>query len=348
MNIRIIDIEEFTAIDGLTIDVRSPEEYYKGHMPHSLNIPLFNNTERAIVGKKYKNAGRKQAVIEGLLIIEEKLDKLIEELYLAIETHSLKKIQEVKSNQIKIYCARGGMRSQSVSWLLKRLNIRTLTLKGGYKSYRNNVLKNFMIKRNIVLIGGKTGTGKTKLLNLMKMKGKQIIDLESLANHRGSSFGGLGMDVQPTNEQFENLLAYELCKFNVKEKIYLEAESANIGKCRIPHELFIQMKECPRIEIRRSIDYRLNELIKTYSGYPKEMLKDSVKRISKRLGPQRTEIAIKSIDCEDWEEVCKAVLNYYDKCYSHELNNKKGNLYYIDGNNQEDETILKLILDARN
>ena len=195
------------------------------------------------------------------------------------------------------------MRSQSILWLLEKFNYPCVTLNGGYKTYRNWVLNSFEDKQNIIVIGGKTGTRKTKILNKLKSLDYQILDFEALANHRGSSFGGLGMKEQPTNEQYENLIAEDLDKFNKEYFIFVEAESPNIGKNRIPHKLYKQMKNSKRIEIIRDERIRIKELIDTYSKYQKDDLKASVLKISKRLGPQRTKTAIVSIDNEDWENV---------------------------------------------
>ena len=140
------------------------------------------------------------------------------------------------------------MRSTSIAWLLDKFKLKSITLEGGYKSYRKWTLDSFSKEWEIVVIGGKTGTGKTKLLKLLDENNIQIIDLEGLACHRGSTFGGIGMKKQPSNEQFENLIAEELKRFRKNKKIFVEAESANIGKCKIPHEFFSQMKTADRIE----------------------------------------------------------------------------------------------------
>ena len=322
MNFKSTSLKEFRNLKGLIIDVRSPDEYYKGHMPNSINIPIFNNDERAFIGKKYKNAGREKAIFEGLKIVEKEIDQLIINLVSEYKKYIYKtKFPEIHS-QIKVYCARGGMRSISVSWLLEKIGYKSFRLEGGYKAYRNFVQNSFQQDINITLIGGKTGTGKTKILSDLIKNNYQAIDLEYLANHRGSSFGGLGMTRQPTNEQFENLLAEKLKSFKISEPLFIEAESANIGTCRIPHEFFKQMKKAKRIEILQSKENRIKELISTYSGFPNDELKNSVTRISKRLGPQRTKKAIDAIENENWEDVCNAVLEYYDKCYEYELSSR--------------------------
>ena len=336
------ELVKFRSLKGLLIDVRSPSEYYKGHMPNSINIPLFDNDERSIIGTIYKKKGRENAVEEGLKILEKKIEFLLDNLFMNIYSH---KIPDKNNNEspIRIYCSRGGMRSQSVSWLLEKYKINPITLKGGYKTYRRWILDSFSKKWNIVVIGGKTGTGKTRLLSLLEKNKYQTIDLEGFACHRGSTFGGLGMKKQPTNEQFENIIAEKLNSFKISNNIFVEAESANIGKCKIPHEFFNQMKNSRRIEIIRSESNRLDELIDTYSVFKKEELQESVLRIKKRLGPQRTKIALESINNEKWDLVCRSVLDYYDKCYEFEKVGKT-NIKLLDLTDKKyDESILKLL-----
>jgi len=336
------ELEKFRSFKGPLIDVRSPGEYYKGHMPNSINIPLFDNDERSIIGTIYKKEGRKKAVIEGLKFFEKKMELLLDNLFMSIDSY---KTINKNNNElfIRIYCSRGGMRSQSIAWLLDKYKLNPITLKGGYKTYRRWILDCFSKKWNIIIIGGKTGSGKTRLLSLLNKYKYQTIDLEGFASHRGSTFGGLGMKEQPSNEQFENKIAEKLYSFNTNKNIFVEAESANIGKCKIPHEFFIQMKTSKRIEILRSESNRLDELIETYSVFTKNELKESVLRIKKRLGPQRTKIALESIDNEKWDLVCRSVLDYYDRCYEYEKVGKT-NIEILDLTDKKyDESILELI-----
>ncbi len=340
------ELEKFRSFKGPLIDVRSPGEYYKGHMPNSINIPLFDNDERSIIGTIYKKAGRKKAVVEGLKFFEQKMELLLDKLFINIDSYKNISGNNNKEHFIRIYCSRGGMRSQSIAWLLEKFKLNLVTLNGGYKIYRRWVLDSFSKKLNIVVIGGKTGTGKTRLLSLLERYKYQTIDLEGFACHRGSTFGGLGMKEQPSNEQFENIIAEKLNSFKCSNNIFVEAESANIGKCKIPHEFFNQMKNSRRIEILRSESNRLDELINTYSVFEKEELQESVLRIKKRLGPQRTKIALESINNEKWDLVCRSVLDYYDKCYEYE---KVGNtnIKILDLTDKKyDERIIELINDV--
>ena len=338
------ELDKFREFTGPLIDVRSPGEYYKGNMSNSINIPLFNDEERSIIGTIYKNNGKGKAINQGLKFVEKNIDNLINRLLDVTKLYKEQNNLSYVDNQIcKIYCARGGMRSFSISWLLEKYDIKSITLKGGYKSYRKWTLDTFKKDWNIVIIGGKTGTGKTKLLKLLEKNNYQIINLEELACHRGSTFGGLGMKQQPSNEQFENKIAEKLYSFKTINNIFVEAESSNIGKCKIPHEFFNQMKKSRRIEILRSESNRLDELIDTYSVFNKEELKESVQRIKKRLGPQRTNIALESIDKEKWDLVCRSVLDYYDRCYEYEKVGKE-NITLLDLTDKNyDEKILDLI-----
>ena len=337
------ELEKFRSFKGPLIDVRSPGEYYKGHMPNSINIPLFDNDERSIIGTIYKKEGREKAVLEGLKFFEKKIELLLDNIFMIIDSHKINHEKNNNEISIKVYCSRGGMRSQSIAWLLDKYNYNAITLKGGYKVYRKWILNCFSKKWKIIVISGKTGTGKTRLLSLLDKNKFQTIDLEGFACHRGSTFGGLGMKEQPSNEQFENKIAEKLYTFKTVNNIFVEAESANIGKCKIPHEFFNQMKTSKRIEIIKSKSNRLDELIDTYSVFKKEDLKDCVLRIKKRLGPQRTKIALESINNEKWDLVCKSVLDYYDKCYEYEKVGKE-NIKVLDLTDKKyDEKIIELI-----
>ena len=150
------ELEKFRSFKGPLIDVRSPSEYYKGHLPNSINIPLFDNDERSIIGMIYKKEGRKKAVIEGLKFFEKKMELLLDNLFMSIDSY--KTINNKNNNElfIRIYCSRGGMRSQSIAWILEKYKLNPITLKGGYKIYRRWVLDSFSKKMIIVVIGGKT------------------------------------------------------------------------------------------------------------------------------------------------------------------------------------------------
>jgi len=312
-------LTDFRNLTNPIVDVRSPSEFCQGHWPGAINIPLFSDIERETIGKSYKKESRLKAIYNGLKVTLPNSAKLLE----IIDQTTTKK--EGLNKSLRIYCWRGGMRSSAFAWLTRTIGIKTYLLKGGYKSYRKWVLNQFEADLPIRLIGGKTGTGKTDLLNYINRENIHVIDLEGIANHRGSSFGSLGMEEQPTTQQFENILAesfYNFHKSNATE-IWLEAESSNLGKCRIPNNLYTKMKRSPIIEIIKPKKERVENLVKLYSQNSQTELKDAVNRIKKRLGPQRTNEALTAIEKKEWSKACEAMLDYYDKCYEYELKKKK-------------------------
>ena len=312
-------VTDFRNLTSPIIDVRSPSEYYQGHWPGAVNIPLFSDSERETIGKSYKKESRLKAILEGLKVSIPNAKNLIE-IILQI---TIKK--EGKNKSLRIYCWRGGMRSSAFAWLARTIGIRTYLLKGGYKNYRKWVLNQFEADLPIRLLGGKTGTRKTDLLNYINEENIHVIDLEGIANHRGSSFGSLGMKEQPSTQQFENILAESLDSFqkNSATEIWLEAESSNLGKCRIPNSLYTKMKKAPIIEIIKDKDERVKNLVHVYSQNSQTELNNAVNRISKRLGPQRTKEALTAIEEKKWSKACEAMLDYYDNCYEYELKKAK-------------------------
>ncbi|MFL0727654.1 MAG: tRNA 2-selenouridine(34) synthase MnmH, partial [Prochlorococcus sp.] len=159
------------------------------------------------------------------------------------------------------------------------------------------------------------------LLLALAKRGVAVVNLEGLANHRGSSFGGLGLPPQPSSEHYENQLAEVLnsCVKTVNAEVWLEAESSLVGRCRIPRALFQQMQMAPVLEISRPVKERVNQLVDVYSQHGSEALKEATERISRRLGPQRTRQALDALTLENWDHACRAMLDYYDRCYDHEL-----------------------------
>ena len=308
--IRSVSIQEFRSQAGPLVDVRSPGEFARGHWPGAINIPLFSDEERAAVGTSYKQEGRREAIHLGLSITGPKL---------AQHAAELEKLRE--QGNPRMYCWRGGMRSASMAWLAQQIDLQPSLLEGGYKTYRHWVQQQFTLPWPIRVMGGRTGTGKTDLLLALERKGVAILDLEGLAHHRGSSFGGLGLPPQPSTEHYENRLAEVLDRHRIDraQAIWLEAESIQVGRCRIPKPLFDQMQAAPVLEIQRSLEERVNQLVTVYGDQGGDALAKATQRISRRLGPQRTQQALDAIRRSDWAEACRATLDYYDRCYDREL-----------------------------
>ena len=315
-------VEAFLAAAGPLIDLRSPAEFAQGHIPGATNLPLFDNDERAEIGTLYKQQGRQAAVLHGLALVGPRMVSLGAALLDALAEHrsaSSAAAQPHNAPCLRLHCWRGGMRSGSVAWLAGQLDLPVLLLEGGYKAYRHWVLELFERHWPLRLLGGRTGCGKTDLLLALRQRGVAVLDLEGRAHHRGSSFGALGLPPQPSSEHYENLLAADLASLEGADEIWLEAESSQVGRCRIPAGLWRQMKGAPALEIQRPLEQRVSQLVAIYGMQDPAGLAEATQRIAKRLGPQRTALALEAIAAADWASACRQMLDYYDRCYDHDL-----------------------------
>lgn len=299
------------------IDVRSPKEFETGHIPGAYNIPIFSNEERAIVGTKYKQEGRDPAILTGLEIVGGKLRSFAD---------TARKLS--KKNQLLVHCWRGGMRSSSMAWLFEMAGIRTHVLEGGYKAFRKYGKSKLSASRKIIILGGLTGSGKTETILKIKEKGEQVVDLEGLAHHKGSAFGALGQEPQPTNEQFENELIYQWLSLDISKPIWLEDESHSIGSNWIPNELFKLMRNAPVVKMELAKKERISRLVNEYAGFDAKFLEDCISRIGKRLGGQNVKAAIESLEKGDLNHVTEITLAYYDKSYSYGIESRNADSIY--------------------
>ena len=290
------------------IDVRSPSEFARGHIPGAINLPLFTDEERARVGTAYKKTGRSQAFDLGLDIVGPKMSGFVQ---------SARKLAPEK--QAFVHCWRGGMRSNSMGWLLETAGFRIHVLKGGYKAYRAFIRENLVTGRHFIILGGLTGSGKTLWLKKLAEAGEPVVDLERLANHRGSVFGGIGLGPQPTNEQFENDLFRDLQAFQPDQIIWLEDESRQIGRIFMPEPIFLAMTNSPLIRIKVPDTLRMQVILREYAGLDPERLAASVRQISRRLGGLITSQCLELLENGDFTGVVRLLLPYYDKTYSHSL-----------------------------
>jgi tRNA 2-selenouridine synthase len=314
MAVKQIDIAEFLDLSNEfpILDVRSPAEFAHAHIPSAYSLPLFSDEERKVVGTTYKQNSREDAIKIGLEYFGPKMRSMVEEV---------EKIKNTSTNKtFLVHCWRGGMRSSAVAWLLDIYGFKIYTLRGGYKAYRNWVLAQFTKEYPFKVLGGYTGSGKTEILHELKLNGEMVIDLEALAGHRGSAFGKLGLPPQPTIEHFENKLAMNLFSFmqlinETKKVIWIEDESQRIGDVNLPNAIFDHMRKSPFLFIEIPYDLRLNHIVKHYGIFDKELLGDSIQRISKRLGGLETKNALKFLEENNIEDCFKILLNYYDRFY---------------------------------
>ncbi len=311
-----ISIKEFLSSRTNTpiVDVRSPKEYQLAHIPGAINIPLFNDAERAMVGTTYKHEGREKAITQGLELVGPKMAEFVAE--------GKRILQEHQAVYITMHCWRGGMRSKSMATLFNFAGIPTLTITGGYKVYRNAVQQSFANPLHLIVLGGKTGSAKTAILQALQQQGEQIIDLEKLANHKGSAFGQLGEDPQPSSEYFENLLFEKIQQLDSTKRIWIEDESHLIGKVFIPETFWEQMRNAQVIYCDFPIEERINYLVTTYGNFDHEGVIESVKRITKKLGGQHAKAALEAYEAGDLKKATEIVLVYYDKTYNFGLSKR--------------------------
>ncbi len=310
--VKQLEIQDFLALSTPLLDVRSPAEFEAGHLPKAISFPLFDNAERAQVGTCYKQMGKAEAIQLGFDLVGPKLG------------HMIRQAKELApQGAVRVHCWRGGMRSGSVAWALELAGLQVTTLMGGYKAYRRWVRSHFLPPWNLRVLGGMTGTGKTQILHALQALGEQVLDLETLANHRGSSYGGLDMPSQPSTEQFENEIGNRLAQFDRDRPLWVEDESRRIGICRVPEELFVQMQAAPTITVVRSLEERIDILVKTYGQTDPEELLKATERIRKRLGGQRTQAAIVHLKQGNLGEACRIVLDYYDRTYCYNLERRQ-------------------------
>lgn len=293
------------------LDVRSPAEFRKGHIPGAISLPLFNDQERAVVGTAYAKKGRDAAIREGLKIAGPKLVSFVETAGAV-----------AKNKEILVHCWRGGMRSEAMAWLLQFSGLTTHVLQGGYKTYRHFIQESFAAGPPVVVLGGMTGSGKTELLQYLSSQGEQVIDLEGLANHKGSAFGSLGQPDQPTQEQFENDLAAEWMGLDPSKPVWLEDESRNIGKLILPESLFLKMTRARVICIEMDFNNRVDRLVREYGSFDPNALSSIIIKIQKRIGGDTAGTAMKAIESNDIRGAVEIILRYYDKTYSYGLSKR--------------------------
>ena len=312
MGAPINKIQNWTDVKAdMIIDVRSPAEFEIDHIPGATNMPVLNNDERAQIGTMYKQNSAFHARRYGGAIVARNISK-----------HILASLQD-KSTEFRpiIYCWRGGQRSNSFAQICSDIGWQTYVLDGGYKAYRKKVLTDLETiapSIKLILISGPTGTGKTRLLKAIKQNGGQILDLEALANHRGSLLGLQPGEKQPKQKYFESLLLHSIEKLNPDEPVFVEAESSKIGEIQIPKHFFNLMKTARLLEIYMPLEKRAQFLVKEY-----EYLQTHTEALFKlfdamfyRHGEQKTDVWRELAENKSWHELAlELICSHYDPAY---------------------------------
>ncbi len=308
-----ISINEALSLDkGQFIDVRAPIEYETAHIPGAVNLPLLTNEERAEIGVIYRHRGHEDAKNKGLEMVTPRLSAIIE---------NLREISRGK--QLVLYCWRGGDRSRAVAGLMEIMGMDAYRLEGGYKSYRQHVLSGLerLPDKKVAVLHGLTGTGKTVIIEEMNRMGWPTIDLEGLANHRGSVFGGIGLGDQPTQKQFETSIFDVLTSFQDFPGLVVESESKKIGRLFVPNHLHAMMDIGWHILAYDSMENRVDRLLQEYTGVHKGNIGElihAVSGIEYFLGKKLTRGLIEMIEVGRLEGAVRILLEkYYDPLYGY-------------------------------
>lgn len=294
--------------DAPIFDARAPLEYAQGHIPGAVSFPIFSDEERAQIGTAYKRISQDKAVLMGLDFFGPKMSRMVK---------AAQKLAPHK--EVRLHCWRGGMRSGAMQWLLELAGFKVHLLDKGYKDYRRWALAQLELPRPLVVLGGLTGSGKTDVLHALLRRAEPVVDLEGLAHHKGSSFGAIGQQPQPTNEQFENELALELHTLAGAGHIWVEDESRTIGAVALPAGLFGQMQQAPLLVLEVPRAVRVRKLADEYGRHNPAELAAAILRLRKRLGGLATKEALGAIGEGDMEQMVSIVLDYYDRTYLHGL-----------------------------
>lgn len=249
-------LDQFDAI----IDVRSPAEFAEDHLPGAINCPVLNDAQRAQVGTMYKTIGAFEAKKLGAVLVAKNIAQHIEEQFLQ-HPHHWKPL---------VYCWRGGNRSGAMAHILARIGWQAIQLEGGYKAYRTHVnhdIATLPQALNFNVLCGPTGSGKSRLLQVLAAQGAQVLDLEQLAAHRGSVLGGLPTAMQPSQKMFESRLWELLRHFDPARPVFVEAESKKIGKLRVPETLMEKMRASPCTAVELSVPHRVALLLEEYAHF---------------------------------------------------------------------------------
>ncbi|MBI2669073.1 tRNA 2-selenouridine(34) synthase MnmH [Candidatus Woesearchaeota archaeon] len=293
------------------IDTRTPAEFEEDHLPKAINLPILSNDERAIVGTIYKQESKELALQKGVEFFSQRMPD-----YIA-------KVSKYKDKEIIVYCWRGGMRSRTVTSLLDSLGYTVKQLEGGYKAYREYVrtrLEQYVLKPKFMVLWGLTCTGKTKLLQQFS----HSLDLEGLAQHRGSLYGAVGL--KPVSQKrFENLLLQRLDELQQEKWMLVEGESKKIGNVQIPPFFYAAMMKGTHVLVKRSMEIRAQEAVKEYfSPAHLEEMKRITLSLFRILGKKRQQEVAELMDTGNYQEAaCILLEEYYDPLYRHTLEKLK-------------------------
>ena len=304
------------------IDVRSPSEFKEDHIPGSINLPVLNDKERKLVGTIYKTESPFKAKKLGASLISKNISVLIKKKF----------INNPGTWKPLIYCWRGGQRSKSIAITLSEIGWEIFLLKGGYKTYRravNKSLNTIINKYKFIIIRGKTGTAKTRILEELIIKRASAINLENLAKHKGSLLGKYPNISQPSQKLFESLLLHEFNKLNKNKPIFIESESSKIGNLFLPSTLLSKIENSPCIDVETTVEARACFLVKDYNKFVlnKNSFNELFSYAKKKLGKDVVNKWKANYKSKKWKALAlQLIIEYYDPLYSHKKNQKNNSV----------------------
>lgn len=314
-----LSLQDFLSLrkDLPVLDVRSEGEFSAGHIRGAANIPLLKDEERVIVGTTYKQKGQQEAIREGFRLVGPRLLDLISNA------------EEIAGGtEVIVHCWRGGMRSANFSQFVGMAGIRSRILDGGYKAYRQAALDSFSVPLQFVSLTGCTGSGKSEVLRELANQGEQVVDLEAMAHHKGSAFGGLLQLPQPTTEQFQNDLYEQLLNLDLTKRIWVEDESIAIGKIFLPSDFWAQVHRSPLVRMDVPKEIRVARLVDEYGPADREEFLQIMTKVSRKLGGQNFLVAKDKLLQNDMPSVMEILLTYYDKAYLGSMDKRKEQLRF--------------------
>ena len=316
MNELTIDLEQAMRLrdkGALLVDARSPAEFAKATIPGAINVPILNDAERAEIGTLYKQQGKNKALKCGIDLVAPKIPQLLDLVLAAMPGRKV---------QVVVFCWRGGMRSKALTSFLDLAGIPAQQLLGGHKAFRRSVLDFFETANwgRMLVLHGLTGVGKTQVLRQLSEEGYPVIDLEGLANHRGSAFGNIGLVAQPSQQMFDALLWDHLRKVGPDDCLLVEGESRHIGRVALPKRLYQAMRMGTALWLTAPLERRVDIILNDYPD-PERYHDDFTRKIEAlrgNLGGETTNRLLRLLDQGSWRELVEELMvNYYDPLYRH-------------------------------
>jgi tRNA 2-selenouridine synthase len=311
-----ITLEQALALrekGALLVDARSPDEFAEATIPGAVNMPILDNDERAEVGTLYKQVGKRQARRRGVEIVAPKIPALVEQAA---------SLQAGTTQPVVVFCWRGGMRSLALTQFFELAGVPARQLSGGHKGFRRMVLEFFEHGQwgRLLVLRGLTGVGKTHYLHLLEAQGYPVVDLEGLANHRGSAFGNLGLPPQPNQKMFESLLWDKLRKISPDDYILAEGESRHIGRVALPVRVYQALQIETSIWLNASLEARVRNILDDYPAVDrlKEEFTQPICALKEKLGKETVHRYLQLLETGNWSELVRELMvNYYDPLYKH-------------------------------